>query len=156
MKVYSVRLAGTLPAGALESTGSSQLVGAPQTILNGEVRDDAALYGLLRRIQALNIAVLEVRRLPSRHPHLRPEGGQEPAIATMATGPIDVEAIVAGAVGEAAQSFLGELLRSETVQTQLRIRSPLATAEVVTRLEAAGAQVLAIHVEPADGSPVAP
>ena len=33
------------------------------TVLRGEVRDQAALYGLLERIQALGLELVEVRRL---------------------------------------------------------------------------------------------
>jgi hypothetical protein len=35
-----------------------------ETVLHGPVRDQAALYGLLDRIQALGLELLEVRQLP--------------------------------------------------------------------------------------------
>jgi len=147
--VYAVRLAGTLPDGALDHTPSSRLIGALQTILRGEVRDDAALHGLLRRLQTLNIAVLEVRRLPPRDPPAASDPGTATACPGI-VGQIRVEAVLGGGVGDLAQSFLGEVLRSQTVQTRLSISSTLTTDQVVTLLAAAGAQVLAIGVESAD------
>jgi hypothetical protein len=40
--------------------------GAPRldTILHGPIRDQAELYGVLERVQALGLELLEVRRLP--------------------------------------------------------------------------------------------
>jgi hypothetical protein len=35
-----------------------------ETVLHGPVQDQAALYGLLDRIQALGLELVEVRRLP--------------------------------------------------------------------------------------------
>ena len=35
-----------------------------ETVIHGPVQDQAALYGLLDRIQALGLELLEVRRLP--------------------------------------------------------------------------------------------
>ena len=35
-----------------------------ETILHGPVRDQAELHGLLHRIQALGLELVEVRRLP--------------------------------------------------------------------------------------------
>jgi hypothetical protein len=35
-----------------------------ETILHGPVRDQAELHGLLRRLQALGLELIEVRRLP--------------------------------------------------------------------------------------------
>jgi hypothetical protein len=42
---------------------------ANQTILFGEITDDAHLYGLLARFQALGLRVTELRRLPD-HPRV--------------------------------------------------------------------------------------
>ena len=149
--MYAVRLAGTLPDGALDHTPSSRLIGALQTILRGEVRDDAALHGLLSRLQALNIAVLEIRRLRPRVPAVA-SGPGTCAAAGGIVGRIWVEAVLGGAVGEVAQSFLGEVLGSQTVQTRLSIRSTLSTDHVVTLLAAAGAQVLAIGADTDDAA----
>jgi len=44
--------------------GLSATVEPVETVLHGPVRDQAALYGLLDRIQSLGLELLEVRRLP--------------------------------------------------------------------------------------------
>jgi hypothetical protein len=36
-----------------------------ETVLAGPVEDQAALHGLIRRIEALGLELIEVRRLPS-------------------------------------------------------------------------------------------
>jgi hypothetical protein len=38
-----------------------------ETILHGPVRDQAELHGLLHRVQALGLELVEVRRLPDPH-----------------------------------------------------------------------------------------
>ncbi|MFF4804402.1 hypothetical protein ACFY1U_39520 [Streptomyces sp. NPDC001351] len=40
-------------------------VGPRQTVLLGEVTDEAHLYGLLARFQSLGLHVVEMRRLPA-------------------------------------------------------------------------------------------
>lgn len=45
-----------------------------ETVLHGPVEDQAALHGLIRRIEALGLELVEVRRLPAaHHPAPRPE-----------------------------------------------------------------------------------
>ncbi len=146
MTVYEVRLSGALPDGALELDPSLQLLDAPTTILRGQVRDDAALHGLLNRLQALHISVLSVQRVTSgrRPPH----------------SPIPVEVVLGGVLGEAGLSFIAESLADETVATKLSIRSTLDTTQVVGRLATTGVHVESIWVEgeheqarPAPGMP---
>jgi hypothetical protein len=61
---YEIRVAGTVPAEDLEDLGVVALSPEPvQTVLYG-VRDEAALFGLLERVRALGLEVLEVRRTP--------------------------------------------------------------------------------------------
>ena len=42
------------------------------TLLTGALPDQAALHGVLARIEALGLELLEVRRLPGRAPGARP------------------------------------------------------------------------------------
>jgi hypothetical protein len=37
-----------------------------ETVMRGNIRDQAELHGLLERIQALGLELIEVRRLPDR------------------------------------------------------------------------------------------
>jgi hypothetical protein len=61
---YEIRVAGTLPPEALldfeQLNASVEPVG---TMVHGVLPDQAALYGLLTRLEALGAQVLEVRRL---------------------------------------------------------------------------------------------
>ena len=62
--MYEIRVAGTVPEQDLKDMGA--VVSAPEqvnTVLYG-ITDQAALYGLLARLRALGIEVLEVRRVP--------------------------------------------------------------------------------------------
>lgn len=62
--MYEIRVAGTVPEEDLKDMGA---VRVPQeqvnTVLYG-VSDQAALYGLLERLRALGLDVVEVRRVP--------------------------------------------------------------------------------------------
>lgn len=133
MTDYEVRLSGAVPHGTLELDPALQLLDAPTTILRGQVRDDAALHGLLNRLQALHVSVLSVKRLTS---------GRRPS-----RSPIPVEVVLGGVLGEAGVSFIAESLSDETVATQLTIRSGLDTTQVVGRLATTGVHVESIWVE---------
>jgi hypothetical protein len=56
--------------------GMNASVEPVETVLHGPVQDQAALYGLLDRIQALGLELVEVRRLPDppAEPEITAEG----------------------------------------------------------------------------------
>jgi hypothetical protein len=61
---YEIRVKGTLPPEALMDF--EELRSAPEpamTVLHGPLADQAALYGLLTRLELLGVQVEEVRRL---------------------------------------------------------------------------------------------
>jgi hypothetical protein len=64
---YEIRVAGVLPPEALldfdRLTASVEPV---ETVLHGPLRDQAALHGLLARLETFGVQVLEVRRLHER------------------------------------------------------------------------------------------
>ncbi len=63
--MYEIRVAGAVPEEDLQDMGAVPVEPAQvNTVLYG-VSDQAALYGLLDRLRALGIVVLEVRRVPS-------------------------------------------------------------------------------------------
>ena len=66
---YEIRVAGVLPPEALldfdRLTASVEPV---ETVVHGPLRDQAALHGLLARLEAFGVQVLEVRRLQEREP----------------------------------------------------------------------------------------
>ncbi|GAA1622160.1 hypothetical protein GCM10009790_01330 [Georgenia ruanii] len=62
--VYEIRLLGTVPDEALEELGAVTVTPAPAaTVLVGAVADQAELFGLLARLRALCLDVVEVRRV---------------------------------------------------------------------------------------------
>lgn len=73
--MYEIRVAGTVPEEDLRDMGAVPVAPAQvNTVLYG-VSDQAALYGLLDRLRALGIVVLEVRRVPS--PAVEPDETDE-------------------------------------------------------------------------------
>ena len=66
---YEIRVAGVLPPEALldfeELNASVQPV---ETVLHGPLQDRAVLHGLLARLEALGVQVLEIRRLQEDNP----------------------------------------------------------------------------------------
>jgi hypothetical protein len=64
---YEIRITGVLPPEALldfdRLTASVEPV---ETVLHGPLRDQAALNGLLARLETFGVEVLEIRRLHDR------------------------------------------------------------------------------------------
>ena len=60
--VYEIRVAGAVPETDLRDMESSVAPDQVNTILYG-ITDQAALYGLLARLEALGVEVIEVRRV---------------------------------------------------------------------------------------------
>ncbi|KAE8763650.1 hypothetical protein [Georgenia thermotolerans] len=62
--VYEIRLRGTVPDSAVEELGAVTVTPSPAaTVLVGAVADQAELFGLLARLRALCLDVVEVRRV---------------------------------------------------------------------------------------------
>jgi hypothetical protein len=62
---YEFRLRGRLRDAMLrEFEGMTATPLGDETLLRGLVRDSSALYGVLARIQALGLELIEMRRLP--------------------------------------------------------------------------------------------
>jgi hypothetical protein len=72
---YEIRITGILPPEALldfeDLTASVEPV---ETVVQGPLPDQAALNGLLARLETLGVEVLEIRRLHDQVPP-RPPGG---------------------------------------------------------------------------------
>src|SRR6201997_4594006 len=66
---YEIRVSGVLPPQALldfdRLTASVEPV---ETVLHGPIRDQAALNGLLARLEAFRVQVLEIRRVHGQDP----------------------------------------------------------------------------------------
>jgi hypothetical protein len=62
---YEIRVVGRLSDSLLNAfAGMRASVEPVETVLHGPVEDQAALHGLLNRIQSLGLELIEVRRLP--------------------------------------------------------------------------------------------
>jgi hypothetical protein len=63
---YEIRIRGRVSRSLLKSfEGMTSEVEPVETVLHGPVRDQSELHGLLDRIQALGLELIEVRRLPN-------------------------------------------------------------------------------------------
>ena len=66
---YEIRVSGVLPPEALldfdRLTASVEPV---ETVLHGPIRDQAALNGLLARLETFGVQVVEIRRLHQKDP----------------------------------------------------------------------------------------
>jgi hypothetical protein len=73
---YEIRVAGVLPPEALldfdRLTASVEPV---ETVLHGPIQDQAALHGLLARLETFGVQVIEVRRLHEKDPSAGDQGG---------------------------------------------------------------------------------
>lgn len=70
---YEITVRGQMGAGLIDAFGGLTASLSPaHTVLGGELADQAALYGVLERIESLGLELLEVRRTAS---HPNPQGG---------------------------------------------------------------------------------
>ena len=61
---YEIRISGVLPAEALlDFEKLSASVHQVETVVHGPLQDQAALHGLLARLETFGVQVIEVRRL---------------------------------------------------------------------------------------------
>lgn len=62
--LYEIRISGLVPDDVVAEFGEIRATTtAVSTILSGEIVDQAALLGVLRRLRALDLDVVEVRRV---------------------------------------------------------------------------------------------
>ena len=66
---YEIRVSGVVPPEALlDFDRLSASVEPVETVLHGPIRDQAALNGLLARLEAFGVEVLEIHRLHGQDP----------------------------------------------------------------------------------------
>jgi hypothetical protein len=62
---FEVHVRGSVPPDVLEEFEGMTAVRVPvETVLTGVLPDQSALYGVLYRLQALGLELVEVRRVP--------------------------------------------------------------------------------------------
>ena len=61
---YEIRVVGVVPDSVLEELGGVTATVAPvATVLRGPVADQAALHGIISRLQGIGLELVEVRRI---------------------------------------------------------------------------------------------
>jgi hypothetical protein len=66
---YEIRVVGVLPAEVLfDFDRLTTSVEPVETVVHGPIQDQAALHGLLARLETFGVQVIEVRRLHERNP----------------------------------------------------------------------------------------
>ena len=76
---YEIRIKGRLSDSVLAAfEGLRTTVQPVETVLYGPVQDQAALYGLLDRIQSLGLELVEVRQLPASADEVPAEPEHQP------------------------------------------------------------------------------
>jgi hypothetical protein len=77
---YEIRVRGRVSNAALARLeGLQRGPASVDTVLRGPVRDQAELHGLLDRIKALGLELVEMRRLPVSRPGPAPGGARPTA-----------------------------------------------------------------------------
>lgn len=65
---YEIRVSGVVPDAVLAEIEGVRVVLEPvQTVIRGPVLDQAALHGIINRLQRLGLDLIEVRRIPAGH-----------------------------------------------------------------------------------------
>jgi hypothetical protein len=63
-KCFEIHVRGSVPPEVLDEFGGLTATVVPtETVLSGVVADQSALYGVLNRLQALGLELVEVRRV---------------------------------------------------------------------------------------------
>lgn len=63
---YEIRVSGVIPESVLAEIEGVQVMLEPvQTVIRGPVLDQAALHGIINRLQRLGLDLIEVRRIPA-------------------------------------------------------------------------------------------
>ena len=76
---YEIRIKGRLSDSLLAAfEGLTTTVQPAETVLYGPVQDQAALYGLLDRIQSLGLELVEIRQLPASADEVPAEPERQP------------------------------------------------------------------------------
>lgn len=65
MSTYEVRISGVMPSDLIERLGAIRAIQAAGTILEVDVPDESALWGLIDALRSAGLDMLEVRR---QHP----------------------------------------------------------------------------------------
>lgn len=123
---FVIQVQGRLPAhsvdAAMRDSGSCRI----DTLLRLAVRDQAALNGLLRRLEDLGLNLVEFRRLSSTSADARP---------------IPVEVLLAGSIGDLAASMLEDQAQIVALSTRVAFSDQNLMDQTLARIVSSGAEV---------------
>jgi len=146
MPSFVVQVSGNLPPHALDRAGSVHR----QTVLRATVRDQAALYGLLKVLNDLGLDLLDLCQLPG------PEEA-EPALRSGHGAPLTIEVVIRGSIGELTIAALSDHVELTHLSTRLVLWDRVVLGEVLDWARNAGADVeYAADTPPPMSSSVAP
>ncbi|HSJ74780.1 MAG TPA: hypothetical protein VK899_01100, partial [Gemmatimonadales bacterium] len=129
MRSYEIHVRGELPGDVFPEPDPLQVtVEEPQTVLRGSIRGQAALHGILLRLQGLGVGLVEMRQLPD-----------EPF---MGCTTVSVEIVVTGVLGDVAARALVD---ASVERRQVLVVSALDTLDALSWLSASGVEVLAVR-----------
>jgi len=123
---FVIQVRGRLPAHSVDPAMSVSGGCRIDTLLKLVVRDQAALNGLLRRLEDLGLDLVEFRRLSS----------------TSADGrPLSVEVVLAGSIGDLAASMLEDQLHTVQLSTRVVLSDQNLMDQTLDRILSSGAEV---------------
>lgn len=74
---YEIFIRGLVPASLLDEISGSHPDLEAQTVLRGQVRDQAELQGVLRHLHSLGLELVEMRQAPAERTRGRPPAPRE-------------------------------------------------------------------------------
>ena len=121
-----IQVRGHLPTHTVDLAMSVAGGCSIDTLLKVVVRDQAALNGLLRRLEDLGLDLVEFRRLSSTSGHSRN---------------LSVEVVVAGPLGDLAVSMLQDQISITQLSTRVAFSDQKLMNQTLDRIRRSGAEV---------------
>ena len=139
MTTQRIDIRGRLPAGAADAVAKLDSGIRLRTVLGSSLRDQAALHGVLRRLQDLGIDLVELRQRPETIPPTR--RGEKWCRHETGSASLDVEILVEGPVGDLALFSLSEQAEVTAVRTTVELADSTSLGQMLIRLVDAGADI---------------
>ena len=146
-QLYEVRVEGPLSIGLIETLGGPAVEEPAQTVLFTSAIDQAELLGLISRLSAFGLELVEVRRITCGD-RQRIDPGQAPDAGDRTRLPC-YEVSVRGLLGPLLLTALGDFLSASAQRSTLwtiRCWAPGGLSELVASLAAHRVAVVNLHL----------
>jgi hypothetical protein len=130
MTSFVVQVDGNLPPNALDRDGSVRR----HTVLQTTVRDQAALYGLLKMLNDFGLELLDLHQLPGS------EAGETPSLSGHG-GPSMTEVVISGSIGDLVMSEISDHVEVTHLATRLLLADRRLLGQVLDWARNSGAAV---------------